>query len=71
MSTHAAQAKLKDASDVLLAKWRRANEHWTDDAAKDFRERVIDPVPGRVRSAMEAMGRMGEIIASVKRDCAP
>jgi hypothetical protein len=71
MSTHAAQAKLKDASDVLNAKWRRASEHWTDDAAKDFRERVIDPVPGRVRSAMEAMGRMGEIIASVKRDCAP
>lgn len=71
MSTHAAQAKLKDANEVLQAKWRRVREHWQDDAADAFKNEFIEPLPGKIRSAMEAMGRIGEMLAAAKRDCSP
>ncbi|MGH7130425.1 MAG: hypothetical protein ACREJO_00555 [Phycisphaerales bacterium] len=71
MSTHAAQAKLKEATEVLNAKWRRTREYWQDDSAEAFKNEVIEPFPGKVRTAMEAMGRIGEMLAAAKRDCSP
>lgn len=69
MSTAVAQAKLRDAVRELQFKWQRAREHWDDEAAAQFHNEVIQPIPSRVTSAITAMSRVGELMAAVHREC--
>jgi hypothetical protein len=68
ISTTSAQARLKDAHRVLLATCQRAREQWADEASAKFMAEVIDPLEGRVRQTMLAMGEFGETLGAAQRD---
>lgn len=68
MSTAVAQAKLRDAVRDLTVRWQRAREQWDDDAAHQFYNEVIQPLPSKVSSAMAAMNRVGELMSAVRRE---
>jgi hypothetical protein len=68
MSTTAAQARLKDAMRELNLAWRRAQEHWRDQAAAEFHKDVIEPLEPRITQTMSAMGTLGEALQAANRE---
>ncbi|MCW5766315.1 MAG: hypothetical protein KIT68_10105 [Phycisphaeraceae bacterium] len=69
MSTAVAQAKLRDAVRELQFKWVRIRESWDDDAAAALERDLIQPLPPRMNAAMGAMGRIGELMVTIRREC--
>ncbi|MGD9689856.1 MAG: hypothetical protein AB7K52_09415 [Phycisphaerales bacterium] len=71
MSTAVAQARLKDALKELKLRYERVKQQWDDAARREFEERHLAPLESAVLGAMGAMGRIGEVCAAARRDCAP
>ena len=69
MSVTVGQAKLKDAQKKLAVKWQSARNVWRDQAAERFGNDFIETVPPAVNSAMNAMTRLADLLATTKRDC--
>jgi hypothetical protein len=71
MSVAGGRAKVQIALKDLLAKWDRVKDHWHDDVAHAFQENTIDPLENQVRSALNAMDKMREILHRMKSECGP
>lgn len=65
----AGKAQLADAAKKLHAAWREARTRWDDDAARAFEKRYLEPLPGALRRASQAMDALDEAIASARRSC--
>lgn len=69
MSAQVAKANLMDALKTLYGRWERAKAQWDDQAAADFQRQVIDQIEPRVRAAIKGFEQVGELIATVQREC--
>ena len=59
------QQTLKD----LMHRWEKTNEDWDDQVSSAFRKEYLDPLEPRIKTTMEAMHGMSEMLKKMKRDC--
>lgn len=69
MSITVGQAQMQDALKELLMKWDRVKDHWADNKAKEFEKDYLDPLKPKVRTTLEGLARVGEVISAARRDC--
>ena len=69
MSVDSARARLQLVHKELLLRWGRVCDVWDDPVRHALQERQIEPLDGRVRSAISAMEKMRDTIATVRREC--
>ena len=44
-------------------------ESWDDDASRRFQETFVEPLEPRIRTLLDAPGRLAEVLASAERQC--
>ncbi len=59
-------ARLEDSFEALRRAWLNASEHWSDQTARDFRTKHLDPLEPRVRRALDAMRRIDELFGRAR-----
>jgi hypothetical protein len=69
MSLHTGRAKLVGSHKELMMKWDRTKEWWNDAMSRSLEERVLEPVEPKIRAAVSAMEKMGELLARARREC--
>ena len=69
MSLPASRAKLKDAHRQLMVAWQRANETWDDPVSQALLRNHLEPLETTLRSALNAMDMMTEVVERCRRDC--
>jgi hypothetical protein len=69
MSMSDARMRIGSAYKELLAVWRRVEERWSDENARVFRDRVIDPAETSVRNAQGGIEKMEVTLQTLKKDC--
>ena len=69
MSLADSKARMMSAHRDLMNAWFRVHEAWHDDTARRFRERSIEPIDRRLRSAMNALDAMEETLRRVRSEC--
>jgi hypothetical protein len=70
MSSVAAKAALVDAYKKLRRRFDVIRQDWDDDTARRFQAEVLDTIEQHVLSATKGFDQAGELIASVRRECA-
>lgn len=60
---------LRDANEKLKAAWLRTSDLWKDANSRHFEEECLAPLDPNVRIALEAAGRMTEVLMKMQRDC--
>lgn len=69
MSVAAGQAKLEQASQKLVTRWRETRPAWRDSNSQRFEDEYIMAWVGQIRTAAAAMETMNRILAQIRRDC--
>lgn len=69
MSMSTSRAKMLGAMKELTLRWDRCREGWNDEASRTVEERIILPLEPRLRSAVTAMEKMGQILIKARHDC--
>ncbi len=69
MSASVAQAKLLDSSRKFTTQWGAARDRWRDIASARIQLEVMDPMPSKLQSAMNAMAKINEIVQMAQREC--
>jgi hypothetical protein len=54
---------------TLREKWTDFEGHWKDRVRQEFEEKYLAELQERVRSTMDAMDRLAEVIDRAERDC--
>ncbi len=62
-------SKLNASMQALSHTWHEVNEQWQDATAKEFEERYLAELEPAVKTTIEAMNRMANLLAKVERDC--
>jgi hypothetical protein len=62
-------ARLRDAADVLAAKWAETQEFWKDDNSRSLEENQLRPLAGELSSALTAIQRLAEVLDQAQREC--
>jgi hypothetical protein len=62
-------ARIRHALENLEAVWQSAGDQWDDPVSRRFAERELDPMVPRVKLALDAIGRMHQLMTEVQRDC--
>jgi hypothetical protein len=62
-------AKIASAFTTLRAHWEDTKEHWHDDNRRRFEENYIDPLEPQVAAALDAIGRLTEVLEHAEREC--
>ncbi len=70
MSVRVSQTQLTDAYKLLRQRWERVRERWDDPNSRALQRDLIDPLEGAVRSAVNALDGVAELITAAARDCA-
>ncbi|RMG38660.1 MAG: hypothetical protein D6725_06735 [Planctomycetota bacterium] len=65
----AAAARLTKALDYLDEVWAAVREEWDDENSRAFAEEHLEPLASSVRSALDAVNRMNDVLAQAERDC--
>ncbi|RLS34564.1 MAG: hypothetical protein DWH79_04095 [Planctomycetota bacterium] len=63
-------SKLALALKQLDIKWNSATDTWNDGTAKGFHKEHIEPIMPEVKTTLEAIGRLAEVLARAARDVA-
>ena len=61
--------KLELAMQSLQVAETEVEQYWTDEAYKKFQETYIAPLEPKVRSLLDAIHRLAEVLASAERQC--
>jgi hypothetical protein len=62
-------AKLELAMQSLQAASAMAEEYWSDDAYRKFRETYIEPMEPKVRNVLDAIHRLRDLLTSAESQC--
>ncbi|MEM9659072.1 MAG: hypothetical protein AAF961_11990 [Planctomycetota bacterium] len=62
-------AHIRDAVDELQAAWRSTSEQWNDGVSRRFCEQRLEPLGATFKLALDAVGRMGQLVDQMRRDC--
>jgi hypothetical protein len=62
-------AKIATAYKTMRVHWEDTKEHWHDDNRRRFEENFIDPLEPHVAAALEAIGRLADVLSQAEREC--
>jgi len=62
-------AKIASAFASLRVRWEDTKEHWHDDNRRRFEENYLEPLEPQVVAALEAIGRLAEVLSRAEREC--
>jgi uncharacterized protein YukE len=62
-------AKLELALKSLRTTLSAVEAQWNDETHRKFQEEHLAPIDPKVKSMLDAVGRMAEAIAAAERDC--
>lgn len=69
MSLGVGKAKLVGSLKDLMMRWEKTKAIWDDPMSGDLERTVLEPLEPKIRAAVSAMEKMGEILARARRDC--
>ncbi len=69
MSLATGRTNLIGAMKTLQQKWEKVRIPWNDPVALEFEREFVAPLEGHVRSSVNAMEQMYEVLSRVRRDC--
>jgi hypothetical protein len=69
MKVGASRGQLYDAQKSSRAIWDSTREMWTDDARREFEDRVWIPLDASVSNALRAIDQLSVLFAQVRKDC--
>lgn len=62
--------RLREALDVLQARWNATHDLWQDANAEAFEADYVSQIGPHVRSAIDAIDRMDQLLGRLERQCA-
>jgi len=62
-------SRLREALDQLEIAWTKTREHWTDAASHRFEQEHLIPMKPQIRSALDAIAHIDQIIRQADREC--
>lgn len=62
-------AQLRSAVENLQRAWQVTCESWDDGVSREFAEQHLDPLAPASRLALDAVGRMRELVKRIQREC--
>lgn len=69
MSLGVSKGLVVDAAKKLKAAWLKTRRDWDDDMAKRFEAEFLDPLPSKIKSAVDGMDNLAAITARAEREC--
>jgi len=62
-------SRIRHSLDNLEAVWQLSTDEWDDPVSQRFAERQLEPMIPKVKIALDAIGRMHQLLTEVQRDC--
>jgi hypothetical protein len=62
-------SRIRFAFENLESVWQKSADQWDDMVSQRFAERQLEPMIPKVKIALEAIGRMQQVMTEVQRDC--
>jgi hypothetical protein len=62
-------ARIRHALESLELAWHESGDSWDDAVRQRFAERELEPMIPKVKIALDAIGRMHQLLTEVQRDC--
>lgn len=62
-------ARIRHALEHLETVWQDSQDIWSDPVSHRFAERQLEPMIPKVKIALDAIGRMHQLLTEVQRDC--
>ena len=62
-------ARLRDATDALVAAWQETRQSWNDANSRSLEEDHLRPLGDEVQSAVAAIQHLAEVLARAQREC--
>ena len=62
-------ARLRDAMDQLEIAWSTTQEKWSDVASHRFEEQHLAPIGPQVRSTLDAITHIDQVLRQADREC--
>lgn len=69
MSLSTGKSKLGGSLKDLMLRWEKTKMIWDDPMSRELEQKVLEMLDPKVRSAISAMEKMGELLAKARRDC--
>lgn len=69
MSITVGQTQLQEAVKDLLIRWERTKAQWSDEQSRQVEADFIEPLKPRVRATLNALERVGAVVAQARREC--
>ena len=66
---HTDTARIRDALDDLQVAWQETSEHWSDAVSREFCRNRLDPMGPTFKLALDAIGRMSQLVDQLQKDC--
>lgn len=62
-------ARLRKATEALQNNWQEASESWSDGVSEKFCEKHLEPIGPAIKLALDAVGRMQQLMNQIQHDC--
>lgn len=62
-------ARLRDALDVLAAKWVDTKDLWKDANSRNVEENHLKPIADETLTTLGAIQHLGDVLMQAQRDC--
>jgi hypothetical protein len=62
-------SRIRHALEQLETIWRASADQWDDVVSRRFAERQLEPLVPKVKTALDAINRMHQLLTEVQRDC--
>ena len=69
MSINSGRVKLVTSLKEIKVRWSKVSPLWDDAVRKSFEKEFLDPLEGKVRSAVTAMEEMQVLLTKARKDC--
>lgn len=69
MGVDFSRTRLQQTLKELMLRWEKANVDWDDQVSREFKETYLDHLDSKVKTTMDAMEKMSELLRRLKRDC--
>jgi hypothetical protein len=62
-------SRIRHLLENLEAVWQQSTDEWDDPVSQRFAERQLEPMIPKIKIALDAIGRMHQLLIEVQRDC--
>ncbi|MCI0363133.1 MAG: hypothetical protein L0Y44_06020 [Phycisphaerales bacterium] len=69
MSLSVGKSKLVGSYKDLMVRWEKTKAIWDDPMSLDIERTLLEPMEPKIRAAVSAMEKMGEMLARARREC--